>query len=265
MSACLLLEQIIQRAGYETAAATNGQEAVSRIRSFQPDLVISDMMMPGVSKTESSEQGGLELLRHVRSRNPNIKFLMVTAIGSVETAVESIKLGASDYVQKPVDIEQLLRKVRTCLEHDRPLRVFLCHSSSDKAVVRKLFTRLRRDRFDPWLDEKKLLPGQNWQLEIEKAVRECDCVVVCLSDHSITKEGFVQKEIRVALDLAEEKPEGTIFIIPVRLEPCAVPERLRLWQWVDLFENHGYAGLLGSLRLRSKGIAPHPKVHKQAS
>jgi hypothetical protein len=122
-------------------------------------------------------------------------------------------------------------------------KVFLCHSSSDKNAVRELHQRLRSEGFDPWLDEDRLLPGHDWSQEIVKAVRNSDVVIVCLSRRSITKQGYVQKEIRQALDVAEERPEGAIFIIPLRLEDCEVPERLRRWQWVNLFEASGYDSL----------------------
>lgn len=136
----------------------------------------------------------------------------------------------------------------------RPLKVFLCHASGDKPVVRALYQRLVRDGVDAWLDKEKLLPGQDWQLEIPKAVRESDVVVVCLSNKSITKEGYVQKEIKFALDIASEKPEGTIFLIPARLEECNVPGQLGSWQWVDLFETNGYEWLMRSLRLRAEKL-----------
>jgi hypothetical protein len=132
----------------------------------------------------------------------------------------------------------------------------LCHASSDKPKVRRLFGRLRREGFDPWLDEKKLAPGQDWRLEIKKAVRNSDVVVACLSKGSITKSGFVQTEIKIALDVAEEKPEDTIFIIPLRLEACTVPDRLGRWQWVDLFENEEYAKLMVTLRSRYTSLKP---------
>jgi hypothetical protein len=134
------------------------------------------------------------------------------------------------------------------------MQVFLCHSSTDKAQVRELSRRLREDGFDPWLDEEKLLPGQDWQMQISTAVRSSGVVIVCLSASSITKEGFVQKEIKQALDVADEKPDGTIFIIPVRLEECDVPIRLRKWQWVDNFTGLGYASLLKALDLRQRSM-----------
>ena len=133
----------------------------------------------------------------------------------------------------------------------RPLKVFLCHASGDKPAVRQLYKRLVVEGIDAWLDQEKLLPGQDWRLEIPKAVREADVVVICLSNRSITKEGYVQKEIKFALDIAEEKPEGTIFLIPARLEDCPVPERFNRWQWVDIFEENGYVRLLRSLKIRA--------------
>lgn len=133
---------------------------------------------------------------------------------------------------------------------NRRLKIFLCHSKDDKAKVKKLYRRLVADNFDAWLDEEKLMPGQDWDLEIRKAVRNSDTVVVCLSNSSTTKAGYIQKEIRFALDIADEKPEGTIFIIPARLEVCNVPDRINRFQWVDLFEKIGYSKLKESLHLR---------------
>ena len=139
-------------------------------------------------------------------------------------------------------------------ENDRPLRTFLCHTSSDKDSVQKLYRSLVDDGIDAWLDQEKLVPGQNWQKEIQRAVRNSDVVIVCLSAKSITKEGFVQKEIRIALDFAKEKPDGTIFIIPARLEDCAVPESMNKFQWVDLFSDNGYERLMNALKLRAENV-----------
>lgn len=137
----------------------------------------------------------------------------------------------------------------------RRLRVFLCHSSGDKPAVRDLYSRLQAAGVDAWLDEEDLLPGQNWPVEISKAVRSSDIVIVCLSHTSTTKAGFVQKEIKFALDAAEEQPDGTIFLIPLRLEECDVPIRLQQLHWVDLFKEKGYDRLLRSLITRAKQVS----------
>lgn len=130
------------------------------------------------------------------------------------------------------------------------LKIFLCHSSGDKAAIRDLYQRLRAEYFNPWLDEEDLLAGQDWQTEIPKKVKESDIVIVCLSRSSISKEGYVQKEIKYALDAADEKPEGVIFIIPLKLEECHVPERLGRWQWLNFYEDKGFEKLMRSLQER---------------
>lgn len=82
-------------------------------------------------------------------------------------------------------------------EPSRKLRVFPCHTSQDKPIVREIYMRLLKYyHVEPWLNEKKILPGQDWELEIRKAIRESDLVITCLSNNAITKEGFIQKEIR---------------------------------------------------------------------
>jgi len=135
----------------------------------------------------------------------------------------------------------------TRLPPPRSLVVFLCHASEDKESAHDLYSRLLQDGFDPWLDEVNLLPGQDWGAEIPRAVRGADVVVVCLSKRSIDKTGYVQREIRTALDAADERPAGSIFMIPARIENCQVPERLSRWQRVDLYAENGYERLLRAL------------------
>jgi hypothetical protein len=84
------------------------------------------------------------------------------------------------------------------------------------------------------------------------AIRNSQVVIVFLSRQSASKIGYVQKEIRIALDVADQQPEGTIFLIPLRIEDCEVPQRLSRFQWVDLFEPRGYEMLLRALHARSK-------------
>src|SRR4026207_1125772 len=138
-------------------------------------------------------------------------------------------------------------------EPKRALKVFLCHASADKTAVRELYQRLSKDGVDAWLDKEKLLPGQDWEYEIRKAVREADLVLVCLSKQ-FNQVGFRQKEVRWALDTAMEQPEGEVFIIPARLEECETPSSLRKLQWVDLFEESGYRRLMLALQARAQKI-----------
>jgi hypothetical protein len=134
------------------------------------------------------------------------------------------------------------------------LKIFLCHSSSDKAEVKKLYDFLRKNGTEPWLDSEDLLPGQNWNMEIMKALDSSDVILLCLSKKSVDKEGYVQKEIRLALDRALEMPDGRIFLIPVKLEKCEVPFSLKEYQWVELFEDGGMEKLVKGLNARATQV-----------
>jgi formylglycine-generating enzyme required for sulfatase activity len=92
-------------------------------------------------------------------------------------------------------------------------------------------------------------------LEIYKAARDSDSIIICLSKVSVAKEGYVNKEIRLALKAADEKPEGAIYIIPLRLDDC-IPsfERLRKLQWADYFTPKAHEKLIKSLRLRASSL-----------
>ncbi len=139
-------------------------------------------------------------------------------------------------------------------EAERPLKVFLCHASQDKPIVRELAQRLFAEGWiDPWLDEKRLLPGEDWRSKIEEAVETSDIVLICLSNNSVSKEGFIQKELRYAREIALEKPDETIFLIPLRLDDCELPRGLRFFQWGDYFgekKDETYTALLKAFELR---------------
>jgi hypothetical protein len=95
------------------------------------------------------------------------------------------------------------------------------------------------------------LPGQRWEREILKAIRATEVVLICLSQDSINTEGYVQREIKLALDAADEKPEDTVYLIPVKLEECELPISLQQWHAVNLYKEGGYESLKRALQLRA--------------
>jgi len=101
----------LEKAGYETSVATDVPQALAILQKEPQDLVISDLNLPGMS--------GLELLKKVRAEYPETAVVMVTAYGSVETAVDAMKSGAYDYLTKPVHPYELKSLVARILEHRR--------------------------------------------------------------------------------------------------------------------------------------------------
>jgi len=129
--------------------------------------------------------------------------------------------------------------VESTLELIEPF-VFLSYTKADKTKVFRIYDRLKKDNLKPWVDDRYLLPGSDWDRVIRSTIRNCRFFAVFLSSNSINKKGYIQKEINEALDIVEELPEGRVFIIPIRLEDCEIPDRLRKWQCVDIFKRGGY-------------------------
>jgi len=115
-------------------------------------------------------------------------------------------------------------------------RVFVAYVREDAAQAGRVFDALHSAGLDPWMDERKLLPGQNWARAIQNALETSDFVICCFSRNSIRKRSAFQAEIRYALEAARRLPLDEIFLLPVRLDECPVPmDVAREMQYVDLF------------------------------
>ena len=93
--------------GIEALTATDGKEALKRIEIDSPDLVVLDVLMPGL--------GGLDVLKHIQKEFPHIKVILLTGRGSTNEGIEGMRLGAFDYLMKPLKIEELIKKMQEAL------------------------------------------------------------------------------------------------------------------------------------------------------
>jgi hypothetical protein len=142
-------------------------------------------------------------------------------------------------------------------ERRAQVRIFLAHASEDKPQVRQLYDALKAQGFAPWLDEVDLIPGQVWREEIPKAIRRADLFLACLSSRSAGKQGYVQSEFRTALTTFGERPPGSIWLIPVKLDDCEIPDlqipdrgiSLRDIQWLDLSRQTAFEQLVKAIEL----------------
>lgn len=133
--------------------------------------------------------------------------------------------------------------------------VFIAYVQEDAELADRLFDDFAANGFDPWLDRRKLLPGQNWPRSIEAAIDISDFFIACFSHRSVTKRGAFHAEIRYALDCARLLPLDEIFVIPVRLDSCSVPPRIqRELQYIDLFPDwdRGFRRILAILSRHMK-------------
>ena len=143
------------------------------------------------------------------------------------------------------------------------VRVFIAYAKEDRADARRLYRALKDRGVEPWMDEQNLLPGQNWPRAIERAIEVSEYVLVCFSRRSVGKRGFFQSELRYALDVAACVPLDEIFLLPVRLSDCEVPEQVaRKTQYIDLFPEWetGINALVNVMTRRPRSSSPRRRV-----
>lgn len=115
----------------------------------------------------------------------------------------------------------------------------MSYASEDYNKVKLFYEPLKRIGFNPWMDKVDILPGAEWELEIRKKLNESDYFLAFLSNNSINKKGYVQKELRLAFETMQLFLIGQIFLIPVLLEKVELPERLSKIQYIKCTGTNG--------------------------
>jgi hypothetical protein len=163
----------------------------------------------------------------------------------------ALAVGASllaAYVTLTASQKQSLEASRT------KARVFLSYAREDEEQVDALYRRLQKEGLEPWMDVKRLTAGENWISAIEQAVEDTDFFLALISKNSIDKRGFIQREMKFTLDLLGQESRSNIHVIPALLDDTAVPEPLKTFHRVNLFEEKGFSELLDTLKATSESI-----------
>jgi hypothetical protein len=134
-------------------------------------------------------------------------------------------------------------------------KVFISYAKEDYGFAEKLYIFLAENNFNPWLDKKGILPGQNWDYVIKKSLREANYIILLLSNISVQKRGYVQREFKLALEYFEEKLEDDIYLIPLKINDCEIPQRLSRFQWVEYSSGECFDLVLQSLHLQRQKYA----------
>jgi hypothetical protein len=149
-----------------------------------------------------------------------------------------------------------VRRKRRVAEKDRigeeepeEERIFISYAHADQQEVLKIHQVIKQAGYNPWIDKYDIAVGEKWERAIEKAVKNCTLFVACISKNSFDRRGWIQKEIKHALEQIDFLLDDDIFIIPLRLEDTkkTLPERLESIQALNYFEPDGPERLLAAI------------------
>ncbi len=180
-----LLEQELTDKGYVSERANGGSEALKKIESFQPDLVLLDHMMPDLN--------GLEVLKELRKRGNDVPVIMVTAHGTIERAVQAMKEGACDFIPKPFEPDHLALVVKKALERERLKRGI------------EILSEETEERYRLVVGES---PKINHAVDLAKRAAASNATVLLLGESGTGKEVFA----RAIHNWSERKSEPFIAI-----------------------------------------------------
>jgi DNA-binding NtrC family response regulator len=180
-----LLTQELTDLGYAVARARSGPEALEATEASRPELVLLDYMMPGMS--------GLDVLRELRARESDLAVVMITAHGSIDVAVEAMKLGARDFITKPFEPAHMALVVQRALEHGRLTRDAAAHAEA--------------------MDERyRLVPGNSREMrqaiDLARKAAGSRATVLLLGESGVGKEVFA----RAIHDWSDRRGEPFIAI-----------------------------------------------------
>jgi DNA-binding NtrC family response regulator len=190
------LARVLQLEGYPTEVADSGREALELVRQGGIDLVLSDLKMPGMD--------GLELFRRLHADLPELPVFIVTAHGTIETAIEAVREGVIDFIQKPVFAEELIHRFR---------KVFRERELKDENEELKL-RLLHRDRGDAMLGASPVM--QRLREEIARVARTEAAVLV------LGESGTGKELVADAIHYGSARAQGPL----VKLNCAAIPETL---------------------------------------
>ena len=165
------LEQNLKKQGYEVVTAGNGEDALRLFRDEQPDLVLLDIQLPGIS--------GLEVLDKIKEHDEDVAVIMVTANSGLDSAVNAMRLGAYDYISKPFNLDELSIVVRKALE-----------TSDLKQEVVRLRTETKKDGVPNIVGESRQVA---YLLEVLEKVAKSEASTVLVQGESGTGKELVAK------------------------------------------------------------------------
>jgi two-component system, NtrC family, response regulator HydG len=212
---CTAAEKILSKAGYHVTSANTAQDGLARFESAGADLLITDLMLPDLD--------GISLLKRAREMRPTVEIIVITGHGTVEKAVEAMRLGAYDFIEKPLDRDALLKAVSKAIEKQRLTEE----------------NRRLRDELQQQRGEDALIGNSDAMVSVKKLIRQ-----IATTDVSVLIQGESGTGKEVVADVIHNLSQRRDNPI-VKISCAAIPETL-LESELFGYERGAFTGAAGS-------------------
>ena len=162
-------------------------------------------------------------------------------------SVENVLINRDEYIRS-MDKNLILKRNSQKINS----KIFISYVHEDIEKAKLFFEKLQVAGFDPWLDYHKLTGGEDWQNSINDAIHNSDLFLVLLTNTSVAKGGLFQEENKTALKVIQSRIDKDVFIIPVRLDDCKVPDQLSNYHYLDFSKNIDWEKLIVTIMANKK-------------
>ncbi len=249
IAVCKTLAETLNEHGYDCTIETNGLQVLSRLQTEFFDSVLLDLLMPEIA--------GLELLQRIKGPFPDLPVIIITGFGSIETAVESMQAGASDFVTKPIDIAVLDIRIKKAIEHEQTRRLAFTDGLTSLANYRWFHTRLQQEieRADRYRRPLSLI-----MLDIDYFKAYNDTHGHPQGDAILAQVAKLLKQTSRSSDMvARYGGEEFALILPETDQTSAEALGDRLREEIEQFQFAGEERLPSKILTISVGIATHSR------
>jgi CheY-like chemotaxis protein len=237
--------------GFRVLSAKNVDEAEKYLENEIIALAVIDYRL--VDDKDVSDESGYIFANTVKNNSSIPRVILTRFDERVDYVVKSLipdvkgRSIANNYLFKKDGLENMLNAINKTLAN---AKIFLCYAHSDSKIVKNLYYKLIEAGFNPWMDKHDLYPGENWPNAISQAIHSANFFIYCYSQNSMDRRGFLQIEMKIAMDILDEKLKSDIYFIPARLDDSPiVDEKISQLQWVDLYKPKGFNDLIKALRV----------------
>ncbi len=169
--------------------------------------------------------------------HPILRTFLYNQLVNRDEILDQAKEYTKSSAKPDVKVEDV--QIDKVLHRQKPTRIFISYAKEDIEIAKKIYIDLKTAGIDAWIDFEALRPGQKWKVAIQEAIENSAYFLALLSSNSVSKRGFVQKELKIAIEVLERFPDNDTFIIPIRLEDCKFTHnQLVDLHWINLFESY---------------------------
>ncbi len=259
---CRLLTEDLGDMGLDSIYTIDYDAALFHLYTDEFNVVILDPCIYDMIQGTGCEQG-IHLFEKIRSEDKTLPVIFYSVRPDlIDKEISSNNFTAN--ILKSSDRSNLFlalnefisldeNKLRDVIYHpNNEITIFISYAKEDYTKAYAIYQLLKQNKYTLWIDTENLLPGQDFDLEIEKAIQNSNFFIACLSNNSVTKEGFVQKELKRGLDMLDRKPESAIYLIPLKLDECEVPKRFEKLHWCNFTDKKSTKKLIESIEAGCK-------------